>query len=437
MGLIVRARPMLMCLVWALVLLDIALHAPALSRLAAAGLVLYVALSLRGARRETLVIFSCVTLAVVALVYVGALAESVVAGVERALLFAALLPTLRTTRAAIRRLGAVVRARERLAALPERWGDVGVTLGSHVFGSMLNTGAFAIMSTVVPEQAPPRRRLRAAEASLRGMNTAILWSPFFVGYAVAATYLPSVRPWEIAALGLAMAACVVGIGLSMFTRPMEPRAVGAALGCLAPILPGMAIAGGAVVACGSLTRLSTLEAVLVMMPLLAGLAVAGGGASPREVVHETREGLGRMGDDMLLIVAAMTLGTVAEASEELRAVLDPLLGGAMPPGATLALLTFSILLPAMAGVHPMITGTVVLAALTGVGHGVSDLVLMEAMLVGWGFGSMVSISSLSVVTAGAMYDTAPLRLAYSRNLAYVLVAATVAVAALTAVDALL
>ena len=96
----------------------------------------------------------------------------------------------------------MVASRERLAALPRRWADVGVTLGSHVLGSILNTGAFAIMSSVVDERAGAGRRRRAAEASLRGMNTAVLWSPFFVGFAVAGTYLPSVPPWQVSAPGL-------------------------------------------------------------------------------------------------------------------------------------------------------------------------------------------------------------------------------------------
>ena len=84
---------------------------------------------------------------------------------------------------------------------------------------------------------------------------------------------------------------------------------------------GMAIAAGAVIACASLTRLSVLESVLVVMPPLAGLAVLAGAARARAVLRETRDGLGRMGDDLLLITAAMTLGTVAERSPLVRTAL--------------------------------------------------------------------------------------------------------------------
>jgi hypothetical protein len=412
-----RLRPPLLTIVWLLTLVDL-LGSPAWAAPAAVvALVAYLATAVGYARRETLAVCALVGAAIAVLLWRDGEPGRLEHGLERALLFAALLPTLRMTRAAIRRLGAVVSARGRPATPPERWADVGVPLGSHVFGSMLNTGAFAIMSSVVPEGSSAERRQRAAEASLRGMNVAVLWSPFFVGFAVAGTYLPAVEAWQVSGLGLVIAAGALLVGLAMFGRPFEPRAVVAALGCLGPIVPGMLLAGGAVVACGSLTALSTLGSVLVVMPPLALAAVLAGGATPREVARETFDGMRLMGDDMLLIAAAMGLGTVAEASASVREALAPLVGGGLAPSATLALVVFSMLLPAMAGVHPMITGTVLLGAVTGAGHTVSDLALMEAMLVGWGLGSMVSISSLSVVTSGAMYGAVPLRLAYGRNLA--------------------
>ena len=36
------------------------------------------------------------------------------------------------------------------------------------------------------------------------MSMAILWSPFFVAFAVAASYLPMVPPWQIFALGFVL-----------------------------------------------------------------------------------------------------------------------------------------------------------------------------------------------------------------------------------------
>ena len=43
------------------------------------------------------------------------------------------------------------------------------------------------------------------------------------------------------------------------------------------------------------------------------------------------------------------------------------------------------------------------------------------MLAGWGLGAMISIASLSVVTAGSMFDVPPTRVAIGPNLAYVFV----------------
>jgi hypothetical protein len=43
---------------------------------------------------------------------------------------------------------------------------------------------------VIPQNAKDEIRQAAGEAAIRGMNTAVLWSPFFVSFAVGQLYLP-------------------------------------------------------------------------------------------------------------------------------------------------------------------------------------------------------------------------------------------------------
>ncbi len=66
--------------------------------------------------------------------------------------------------------------------------------------------------------------------------------------------------------------------------------------------------------------------------------------------------------------------------------------------------------------------------------GVSQLVLMEAALVGWGFASMIGLSAVSVATAAAMFGIPLERIAYGPNLAFIAVFGVIAVATLAAVN---
>jgi len=73
-------------------------------------------------------------------------------------------------------------------------------------------------------------------------------------------------------------------------------------------------------------------------------------------------------------------------------------------------------------------------ALGALPFGVSDLVLMEAALVGWGFASMIGLSAVSVATAAAMFGVPLERVAYGPNMRFVAGFGVIAVAALAAVN---
>ena len=103
----------------------------------------------------------------------------------------------------------------------------------------------------------------------------------------------------------------------------------------------------------------------------------------------------------------------------------------------IAAMLLSQLLPAMVGVHPIISGTVVLAALTSQPLTVAPLLLFQAMVAGWALGTMISMSAISVVTSASMFNIPPHHLAYGRNLPYALAVAGLVVAVLSGLDALL
>jgi hypothetical protein len=94
----------------------------------------------------------------------------------------------------------------------------------------------------------------------------------------------------------------------------------------------------------------------------------------------------------------------------------PLLGAWLAPALVIPVVIMLMFGGGVLGLHPMITGTVLLVSLNQLPDQVCDLALMEAVLCGWALASMTSISSLSVVSAGALYQVPPLQLAFSPNL---------------------
>ena len=75
----------------------------------------------------------------------------------------------------------------------------------------------------------------------------------------------------------------------------------------------------------------------------------------------------------------------------------------------------------LAGIHAIVTGTMLLVIFTSVPTGVSDLVMMQALLIGWGLCSGISIGSLSVATGAAMFQIPPTSLVTRANIIFVFV----------------
>jgi len=428
-------RPPVLLAIWAAAFILLWTDLSWLRDAASATLGALVLLSLLDARRETWMVVALIAALGGTLVLFGAHPGEVLHGLDRSLIFAALLPTLSLTRAVARGMPSVRTAQHRIAGLPQRWAGIGLLFGAHAFGSVLTTGAFALMSAVVPEDAPEADRRAAALATLRGMNTVALFSPFLVGFGVAYTYLPDVPVWQVFALGGTLAAIGHVIGLLMFARPLSGEGVRAGLGCLAPIALPMGGAAVLVVVASQLLPVSTLGAVLVVMPALAALHFASRPHRLAPVLAETRDAMGRLGDDLTVVSAAMILGTLAETAPPIREVVAPWIVEHLPAWAAFGVTSGSMILFALIGMHPMITGTVMMAAFAGAGPAIADLPLMLAMLFGWGLGSMNSISSLSLITAAQMFRVRPLGLAFGPNLLFTLVFGLIATAVLTVLNA--
>lgn len=427
-------RPPVLLAIWSAALVLVWFDIPSLHTVAAFALGGFVLVSLLDARRESLAIVALILTLIGAMVWGGARVEEVVRGLDRSLIFAALLPTLAMTRAVARGLPGVLRAQDRIASLPQAWAGIGLLFGGHAFGYVLNTGSFALMSSIIREDSAEPDRRAAALATLRGMNTTAFYSPFFVGFGVAYTYFPNVPVWQVFTLGGALAMTGLCVSLLLFARPLSLPAIRAGLGCLAPVVPPMGSAVAVVVLASQVLPISTLGAVLMVMPVLALLHGLFKPHRLRPIAAETKRAMAGMGDDIAIISVAMVLGTIAETAPPIQDFVAPWIVANVPGWAAIGATALVMVSFAVVGLHPMITGTIMMASLVGSGLSVADLPLMISMMFGWGIGAMCSISSLSVISAAQMFGTRPLTLALGPNLLYAGVMLVIVVAVLTGVS---
>ncbi|MEM6902874.1 MAG: hypothetical protein AAF556_06525 [Pseudomonadota bacterium] len=418
--------------------------AGALRPIGGAGLLILTILTVPTASRAAQLVASLAAIFCIAILITGAAGlDSLIQGLARALLFAGFLPALYLLRATADRQPRVRLSRRRLAGLPSGRRADGITLGSHGFGAVLNTGSFPIMSAVIPRDADLEERRRFGLAALRGMNLAPLWSPFFVAMALASSYLPDTGLLEIAPVGLLIALLSLIVSICLFGRVRGFHWGWVdGLRALVPISGLLGGLGLAVVIASTVTPLATLEVIVLAVPPLCFALMAGRGNGIRGVLRQTYDRMGSGYDDLIIVVAAMTLAAMAAEVTFAGDLIRDQIASQPVPLAILGLI-FLCFLPALMGLHPMIPTAVMLAAMTtldpasGYTAPLSDLVLMGVALTAWSIGTMCSVSSLSVVVCSGLFRVPAWRFMLSPNLAFAAFVILIATLVLSAVQFLL
>lgn len=346
-------------------------------------------------------------------------------GIAKGAIFPAFFGTIVLLRATADQRPEIAAARRLFAGLDPERRSGGLIVGANLLSAVLQVGMFAILAPIIGREATDEDRRRVFLVVMRGMALTPVWSPFVVAMAVANHYLPAVRLWQILPLGIGLTLVGFVISIGVFDR----GGVGdlwRALRTLAPIVPAVAIAALIVVGMTALTPFSTLESLVIGMPLpcLAAIALAPAGDF-RAALRATGDGLTRIGPETSILCFAMALGVAFEAALPRTGLLDWIGGLALSPTAVVFIVIFSMNLAGFLAIHPIVTGTMLLVVFTALPTGVADLVLMQAMLVGWGLCTAISLGSLAVVTGAAMFNLPPTRLISGANIAYVTVTSAV------------
>ncbi|MBI3372565.1 MAG: hypothetical protein HY017_12545 [Betaproteobacteria bacterium] len=341
-------------------------------------------------------------------------------GLESGIIFGAFIPTIMLLRATADESPLLAATRARIDAWSEGQRELWVQAVAHLLGSFLMIGGYVIARSALPAELAEARRVRFAESATRGLGLAICWSPFFVSSAIASQLVPSVPAWQLVVLGLAFAALGLVLSKLFFYRQLDAAAIVVALGGSAVFAVPSAVLVALVIALSLASGLRNLEAIVLVVPgLCAGYLATLGWPATQRALGRVPATLARLSDEVIIISVAMCLGAVIAGSGAGTALSQLLIGfAAVPPVLILAEVAL-IAGAGFAGVHPMISATLLLPVLAEVHRGIADLVVAYIVVFGWTLSSLLAIWTLPVASSATCFDVPVRRLAFGRNLRFV------------------
>ena len=331
------------------------------------------------------------------------------------LIFACLMPTMTLVRATAMTMPSVRRTQDRLAALPSEHTASGLQLTSQMLGAVMNVGAFALVSAALPKNADVNRRLVAAQAAIRGMNAAVLWSPFFISFAVAGFYLPAGFASGAISLGVVHTILFFVI-TSAIAAPARARfALWQSLHPLFPIASRLFFAIFCVIIMSLTTGLTALYAIVATMPLLCIFQMLRRPDTFRPIISNFLALQKNSGDELVIISLSMLIASLAGQTDYMTAMLTGLFGGIPDIQLMLFALPVIVWASSVIGVHPVISSAPLLAFFAPSLSVYDAAFIAQAHMIGWGTGTMVSYSSLSVVTVGEQFNLKTSQLSFGFN----------------------
>ena len=413
-----QARLACLATAWAAAVLAIVTVRPdgAVASIGAFAFGLFILLTVARLRWDSLIILA--VLALVTWLLLDELPDmaALISGGRRVLIFAALLPTMALVRATAMTMPSVHATQTRLSTLPSRAFLGGQQLAAHVFGGIINTGAFALMSAALPDDAELPRRRAAAEAVIRGMVSSAAWSPFFVAFAIGQNFVAPVYAWIAILIGAVSAVLFTLVTLVLVNKGFAVTELRMSLACLRPVASRLAIVLVSVLTVALAFGLTALSAVVVVMPLLVLVQLFRHRDKAGIILAQTRESMNSTADDLVVITAAMLVAFFATQNGSLAPVVAAIHPGQIPGWVALTVTPVAMMLLSVAGIHPVITSTALLATLSGGGADAHPALLMQAHLIGWGAGTMSSVASLSVLTCGGLYRVPTRQLVFGHNM---------------------
>ena len=314
------------------------------------------------------------------------------------IIFSAFLPSLWLLRSTAITMPSVAKTQNLLSNLVSTKILSGIQVTSHVLGGVINIGTFPLLSAVIPKNAKYKMRQSSGEAAIRGMNTAVLWSPFFVSFAVGQLYLPSQSAWLGIIFGLLVALLFNLISIRFLIGKFSLNYIIEAISCVKPIFPRLLILSISVLAVGQIFDKTALNAIVIVIPILVIVQMLRRPETIKSIISNSNNLILKSGDEMLLISVSMFLGSILSGSAEIQNFMSNNIGNNFPFWAMIILLPLIVWIFGLIGIHPIITSAPILSLFGPLLSVWEASFLMQAHLIGWCAGTATSFTSLSVLT---------------------------------------
>jgi hypothetical protein len=332
------------------------------------------------------------------------------------IIFSAFLPSLWLLRSTAITMPSVAKTQKLLSELTSTKIISGLQVTSHILGGVLNIGTFPLLSSVMPKNAKIKTRLAAGEASIRGMNTAVLWSPFFVSFAVGQLYLPINSAWIGISFGLIIAILFNIISMKFLIGKLTFEYLLEALSCVKPIFSRLLILAGSVLFVGYVFNKTALSAIVIVIPILVIIQIIRRPETRNSILKNLTNLIKNSGDEMLLISVSMFIGSLLSGSIEIQNFIITNIGDDFPFWLMIMFLPIVVWIFSLLGVHPIITSAPILSLFGPLLSPWEAAFLMQAHLIGWCAGTASSFTSLSVLTTSENFKIPILKLIVGPNL---------------------
>ena len=387
-------------------------------------------------RRATLVLCGGLAALAVLLILVYGGPAAVLAGFEAAPMFAGFFGTIVLLRATGDQLRQITRARELFERLEPDHRLGGFLVGSHLLAVVLGPGAYAITAPIIGESKTEEEHLAAMRACHRGGGLAGLWSPFWIAMALSSQYVPGVPLWHTMALGMSMAACALTASHVLHAPEPSVALLWRALRSLQPIVPPVAVCVLTVAVLSGVTVLSGLEALIVSVPVLCALALAAKGRRAfTTALAGAYRGAAHVGNEITILTISLALGGVIRHVFAQTGITDWIGGLELPAMAVIAVMIGATSLGALAGVHQIVSVSLLLSVFTDLPVQVAGVVLIESTLAAWSCSSMIGLSAIMVGTATTLFRVTPGQVILGPNLRFAALFAAGCILALAGVNA--
>lgn len=389
-------------------------------------------------RRPTIVLCSALAAVAAVLIFLYGGPAAVLVGFKAAPMFAGFFGTIVLLRATGEQLRQITQARELFERLEPDHRLGGFLVGSHLLAVVLGPGAYAITAPIIGRSKSEAEHLAAMRACHRGGGLAGLWSPFWIAMALSSQYVPGVPLWHTMALGMSMAACALTASHVLYAPEPSIALLWRALRSLHPIVPPVGVCVLTVAILSGVTVLSGLEALIVSVPVLCALALLGKGRRAfATAAANTYRGTAHVGNEIAILTISLALGGVIRHVFAHTGITAWIGGLDLSAMAVIAIMIGGTATGALAGVHQVVSVSLLLTVFTELPVRVAGVVLIESTLAAWSCSSIIGLSAIMVATATTMFGVPPERVILGPNLTFGALFATTAILALTGVNALL